>query len=82
MKPGSWMFGEWHIIHFEDPETPRDALANVVEHGFIPRKVVWLLDEDGVNRQDEAAKIPPKDFAKVLCRDYPQSAPRIFFEKA
>lgn len=82
MPVGSWMFGEWHTIHFDDPTGNfQDALHNVIEHGFIPRKVVWLLDENGEDRAEGAENIPPEKFAYTLCHDYPKSAPRIFFEK-
>jgi len=81
MKPGSWMFGEWHIIHFPIPTTPQDALQDVVDHGFHPVHVIWLLDEDGKEHPGALDNVPDKDFAKVLCRDFPKSAPRIFFEK-
>jgi FkbM family methyltransferase len=81
MEPGSWMFGEWHIIHFEDPTTPQAALQNVIDHGFEPRHVIWLLDENGKDHPGLERWVKPKDFAEILCRDFPKSAPRIFFEK-
>jgi FkbM family methyltransferase len=82
MKPGAWMFGEWHTIHFEDPTgTFQDALQNVVDHGFEPRHVIHLLDEKGRDHPGMEKRIAPKDFARILCHDFPKSAPRIFFEK-
>lgn len=81
MPVGSWMFGEFHTIHFEDPVRDlQPTIQSIIDHGFVPRHVVHMLDAsahpvDGIENMD------PADFARACCEDFPQSAPRVFLEK-
>ncbi|MCK9570847.1 FkbM family methyltransferase [Candidatus Pacearchaeota archaeon] len=81
MPRGSWMFAEFHTIHFEDPvRYLQPAIQSVIDHGFVPRHVINMLDASaspvrGVELLD------PSDFARACCEDFPQSAPRVFWEK-
>lgn len=81
MKPGSWIFGEFHTIHFDNPVRDlQPAIQSLIDHGFVPRHVVHMLDAsahpvDGIEDMD------PADFARACCEDFPQSAPRVFMEK-
>ncbi len=80
MPVGSWMFGEFHTIHFEDPEPLRPAIQSIIAHGFVPRHVVHMLDASGVPVPG-IENMDPQDFARACVEDYPKSAPRVFLEK-
>lgn len=73
MPKGSYMFGEWHTCHFEDPvKDMQPALQNVLDHGFVPRRCIPVAPLE---------KVKVKDFAREVCTTYKKAAPRIFFEK-
>ncbi len=81
MPVGSWIFGEFHTIHFEDPVTDlQPTIQNIIDHGFVPRYVVHMLDASG-HPVDVMQSMDPADFARACCEDYPKSAPRVFLEK-
>jgi FkbM family methyltransferase len=81
MPAGSWIFGEFHTIHFEDPARDlQPAIQSLIDHGFVPRHVVNMLDASETP-VGSVENMDPSDFARACCEDFPQSAPRIFWEK-
>lgn len=73
MPVGSYMFGEWHTVHFENPvEDMQPALQNVLDHGFVPRRCIPVTPLE---------EVPVEEFAFEVCTTYAKAAPRIFFEK-
>lgn len=73
MPVGSWIFGEFHACHFDDPV--RDlmpAIQSVLNRGFVQRFVVPIPQLEAINNAD---------FPRAVCTDFAQYAPRVFLEK-
>lgn len=80
MPKGSWIFGEFHTIHFENPKVLQPAIESLIEHGFVPRHVIHMLNASGSPVPGIEDK-DPKDFARACVEDFPKSAPRVFMQK-
>lgn len=72
MPQGSWLFIEFHACLFDNLGPLKDCINNIIGHGFIHKRVIPISPLEHEQ---------PEDLAEVLCRDFPHTAPRIFFCK-
>jgi len=71
MKKGSWIFMDIHPVKVPDPLINLlPALQSILDHGFIPKKVL---------APGAYQNLPPKGFAKAICQL--KGFPKVFFEK-
>lgn len=74
MRKGSWIFGEFHTCHFDNPlEDLAPTIQAVLDAGFVPKHSVYF---------QTLPIFPAEDFAEAYCTgDFATYAPRLFLRK-